>query len=136
MFKSFITKHKFVSDGSCDGIIALIARFRATKKRPTRVIARLYYKDLLFFKLQQCSFSLSHLSDKTYDQNNEKPRRESQKRFPCSLVYLKFLNKTCTSNVFAEFLLREFIRSFSRRKGASPVRLNVREDKSVTPLVC
>ena len=35
-------------------------------------------------KLQQCSFSLSHLSDKTYnyDQNNEKPRREGQKRFP------------------------------------------------------
>ena len=87
-----------------DGIIALIARFRATKKRPTRVIARLYYKDLLFFKrnkviilqknvvirtieekspkLQQCSFSLSHLSDKTYDQNNEKARREGQKRFP------------------------------------------------------
>ena len=40
------------------------------------------YKDLLFFKLQQCSFSLSHLSDKTCDQNNEKPRRESQKRSP------------------------------------------------------
>ena len=27
-----------------------------------------------------------------------------------SLVFLKFLNKTCTSNVFAEFLLRGFIR--------------------------
>ena len=26
------------------------ASFRATKKRPTRVIARLCYKDLLFFK--------------------------------------------------------------------------------------
>ena len=81
-------------------------------------------------KLQQCSFSLSHLSDKTYnyDQNNEKPRREGQKRFPWSLVYLKFLNKTCTSNVFAKFLRREFtsIRWFSRRKSASSVWLNVR----------
>ena len=33
-------------------------------------------------KLQQSSFSLSHLFDETYDQNNEKPRREGQKRFP------------------------------------------------------
>ena len=33
-------------------------------------------------KLQECSFSLSHLSDQTYDQNNEKPRREGQTRFP------------------------------------------------------
>ena len=82
-----------------DGIIALILRFRATKKRPIRVIARLYYKDLLFFKrnikvnrlrtidekspkLQECSFPLSHLSDKTYDQNNENPRREGQKLDP------------------------------------------------------
>ena len=82
-----------------DGIIALIACFRSTKKRSTKVIARLYHTDLLFFKynikvnrlrtieeksskLQQCSFSLTHLSDQTYDQNKDKPRREGQKRFP------------------------------------------------------
>ena len=64
-------------------------------------------------------FFLSHLSAKTYDQNNEKPRRNGQKRFPWSLVHLKFLNKTCTSNVFVEFLLREFIRWISSRKSAS-----------------
>ena len=83
------------------------------------------YVSLKTPKLQQCPFSLSHLSVKSYDQNNEKPRREGQNRFPWSLVYLKFLNKTCTSNVFAEFLLREFIRWFSRRKGASPARLRL-----------
>ncbi|CAH3156448.1 unnamed protein product [Porites lobata] len=29
------------------------------------------------YEKYQCSFSLGHLSDKTYDQNNEKPRREA-----------------------------------------------------------
>ena len=70
-------------------------------------------------KLQQSSFSPSHLSAKTYDQNNEKPRLNDQKRFSWSLVYLKFLKKTCTSNAFAEFLLREFNRWISGRKSAS-----------------
>ena len=41
----------------------------------------------------------------TGDQNNGKPRRDSQKHFPWSLVYVTFLSTSCICYVLVQFLL-------------------------------
>ena len=97
-----------------DGFIAALkAGFLATKKRPTTVIARLHFKDLLLlnhnklikyclsksFTYHQklstpahCPFFISQSSfcKPTDDQNNEKPHQDGQKIFLDSLFEHSF----------------------------------------------